>query len=68
MFFFVVKLVCKLYIQISTDERYLVDLHVQVGVGRWYDIQLVIVELGQQHVELYGPNKMWVNCNLEIGQ
>jgi hypothetical protein len=23
----------------------LVDLHVQAGVGRWYDMQLVIVEL-----------------------
>jgi hypothetical protein len=25
----------------------LVDLHVQVGVGRWYDMQLEIVELCQ---------------------
>jgi hypothetical protein len=57
---------CQLYIQIFTDMRYLVDLHIQVGVGRWYDMQLVIVELGQQHEELHDPNKMWVNCNLVI--
>jgi hypothetical protein len=62
----VVKLVCTLHIQISVDGRYLVDLHIQVGVGRWYDIQLVIVELGQQHEELHDPNKMWVNCNLVV--
>jgi hypothetical protein len=57
---------CQLYIQIFTDMRYLVDLHIQVGVGRWYDMQLVIVELGQQHEELHDPNKMWVNYNLVI--
>jgi hypothetical protein len=62
----VVKLVCTLHIQISTDRRYLVDLHVQVGVGMWYEMQLIIVELGQQHVELHGPNKMWVNYNLVV--
>jgi hypothetical protein len=54
----VVKLVCKLHIQISVDKRYLVNFHVQVRVGRWYDMQLVVVELGQQHIELHGPNKM----------
>jgi hypothetical protein len=58
--------VCIQHIQIFTDGRYLVDRHIQVGVGRWYDMQLDIVELGQQHEELYGPNKMWVNCNLEV--
>jgi hypothetical protein len=62
----VVKLVCILHIQIFVDGRYLVDLYVQVGVGRWYDMQLVIVELGQQHEELHDPNKMWVNCNLVV--
>jgi hypothetical protein len=60
------KLVCIQHIQISTDGRYLIDLHIQVRVGRWYDMQLDAVELGQQRVELYGPNKMWVNCNLII--
>jgi hypothetical protein len=60
------KLVCVHHIQISVDGRYLVDLHVQVGVGRWYDMQLDVVELGQQRVELHGPNKIWVNCNLPI--
>jgi hypothetical protein len=60
------KLVCIQYIQISTDERYLVDLHIQVGVGRWYDMQLDVVELGQQHEELHDPNKMWINYNFEI--
>jgi hypothetical protein len=39
----VVKLVGKLHIQISVDGRYLVDFHIQTGVGRWYDMQLVIV-------------------------
>jgi hypothetical protein len=58
--------VCIHHIQIFTDGRYLVDLHVQVGVGRWYDMQLDIVELGQQHGELHRPNKMWVNCNLVV--
>jgi hypothetical protein len=58
--------VCILHIQIFVDGRYLVDLYVQVGVGRWYDMQLVIVELGQQHEELHDPNKMWVNCNLVV--
>jgi hypothetical protein len=62
----VVKLVCTLHIQISANERYLVDIHVQVGVGRWYAMQLVVVELGQQHEELHGPNKIWVNYNLVV--
>jgi hypothetical protein len=43
----VVKLVYTLQIQISVDRRYLVDLHEQVRMGRSYDMQLVIVELGQ---------------------
>jgi hypothetical protein len=51
-------LLCTHHIQISADVRYLVDIHVQVGVGRWYDIQLDVVELGQQDEELHGPNKM----------
>jgi hypothetical protein len=55
------KLVCTPHIQISIDGRYLVDIHVQAGVERWYDMQLVVVELGQQHEELRDPNKMWVN-------
>jgi hypothetical protein len=54
------------HIQISVDGRYLVDLHVQVRVGRWYDMQLNVVELGEQSEELHGPNKMWVNYNLAI--
>jgi hypothetical protein len=58
--------VCTLHIQISPNGRYFVDFHVQIGVGRWYDIQLVIIELGQQHVKLHGPNKIWVNCNMEV--
>jgi hypothetical protein len=29
-------------------------------------MQLDGVELGQQRVELHGPNKMWVNCNLAM--
>jgi hypothetical protein len=29
-------------------------------------MQLDVVELGQQRVELYGSNKIWVNCNLAI--
>jgi hypothetical protein len=58
--------VCIQHIQIFVDGRYMVDLHVQVGVGRWYDTQLDVVELGQQCVELHDPNKMWVNCNLAI--
>jgi hypothetical protein len=29
-------------------------------------MQLDVVEPGQQHEELHGPNKMWVNCNLEV--
>jgi hypothetical protein len=62
----VVKLACTLHVQIFTDGRYLVDLHIQVRVGRWYDMQLDIVELGHQHKELHGPNKMWVNCNLVV--
>jgi hypothetical protein len=37
----------ELHIQISEDGRYLVDLHVQDGVRRWCDMQLVVVELGQ---------------------
>jgi hypothetical protein len=60
------KLLCTQHIQIFVDGRFLVDLHIQVGVGRWYDIQLDVVELGQQHEELHGPNKMWVNCNLIV--
>jgi hypothetical protein len=60
------KLVCTQHIQISADGRYLVDLHIQVRVGRWYDMQLDIVELGQQHEELHDHNKMWVNCNLVV--
>jgi hypothetical protein len=60
------KLTCIQYIQISANEIYLVDLHVQVRVGRWYDMQLDVVELGQLHEELHDPNKMWVNCNLEV--
>jgi hypothetical protein len=40
------KLACIQYIQISADVRYLVDLQIQVGVGRWYDMQLDVVELG----------------------
>jgi hypothetical protein len=58
--------VCKHHIQISADRRYLIDLHIQVRVGRWYDIQLDIIKLGQQHEELHGPNKIWVNSNLVI--
>jgi hypothetical protein len=58
--------VCIQHIQIFADERYLVDLHVQVRVGRWYDMQLHAVELGQQHEELHGLNKMWVNYNLVV--
>jgi hypothetical protein len=54
----VVQLVCTLHIQISAYGRYLVDLHVQVRVGRWYDMQLCIVKLGQQHEELHAPNRM----------
>jgi hypothetical protein len=27
---------------------------------------LNIVELGQQRVELYDPNKMWINYNIVI--
>jgi hypothetical protein len=46
--------------------RYLVDLHVQVGVRRWYDMQLNVVELDQQHEELHDPNNMWVNCFLAV--
>jgi hypothetical protein len=38
--------VCIQHIQIFADGRYLVDLHVQVGVGRWYDMLLDVVELG----------------------
>jgi sulfopyruvate decarboxylase TPP-binding subunit len=60
------KLACVQHIQISANGRYLVDLHVQVGVGRWYDMLLDVVELGQQRVELHDPNKMWLNCNLAI--
>jgi hypothetical protein len=60
------KLACIQHIQISADGRYLVDLHIQVRVGRWYDMQLDIVELGQQHEELHDPNKIWVNCNLKV--
>jgi hypothetical protein len=41
------KLVGIQHIQISTDGRYLIDLHIQVRVGRWYDMQLDVVELGQ---------------------
>jgi hypothetical protein len=29
-------------------------------------MELVIVELDQRHVELHGPNKMWVNFNPEV--
>jgi hypothetical protein len=29
-------------------------------------MQLNVVELGQQHEKLHDPNKMWVNCNLEV--
>jgi hypothetical protein len=29
-------------------------------------MQLVIVELGQQHEEQLGPNKIWVNCNVVV--
>jgi hypothetical protein len=36
----------------------LVDLHVQVGVRSWYDMQLDVVELGQQHEELHDSNKI----------
>jgi hypothetical protein len=54
----VVKLVCILHIQISAYGRYLVDFHVLVGVGRWYDMQLGIVGLSQQRVKLHGPNKI----------
>jgi hypothetical protein len=50
--------VCKLHIRISTDRRYLVDFHVQARVGRCYDMQLVVVELGLQHEELHDPIKM----------
>jgi hypothetical protein len=65
-FTLVEKLVCELHIQIFTDERYLVDFHVQVRVERWYDMQFIVVELGQQHIKPHGPNKVWVNWNLEI--
>jgi hypothetical protein len=44
----------------------MVDLHVQVGVEMWYDMQLDISKIGQQREELHGPNKMWVNCNLVV--
>jgi hypothetical protein len=57
---------CIKHIQFFIDGRYLVDLYIQGRVGRWYDMQLDIVELGQQHEELHGTNKMWVNCNLEV--
>jgi hypothetical protein len=60
------KLTCIQHIQISANGIYLVDLHVQVRVGRWYDMQLDVVELGLLHEELHDPNKMWVNCNLEV--
>jgi hypothetical protein len=53
-----VKLVCIQHTQIYVDGRYLVDFHVQVGVGRWYDIQLNIVVLGQQRVGLHDPTKI----------
>jgi hypothetical protein len=52
------KLVCIQHIQIFADGRYLINLHEQVGVERWYDMQLDVVELGRQCVELHGPNKM----------
>jgi hypothetical protein len=42
------KLTCIQHIQIFVDGRYLVDLHVQIRVGKWYDMQLDVVELGQQ--------------------
>jgi hypothetical protein len=58
--------VCIQHIQIVADGIYLVDLHIQVGVGRWYDMQLNVVKLDQQHEELHDPNKMWINCNLVI--
>jgi hypothetical protein len=60
------KLVCTQHNKISIYGRYLVDLHIQVGVGRWYDMQLDVVELRQQYEELQGPSKMWVNCNFVV--
>jgi hypothetical protein len=54
------------HIQISAYGRYLVDLHVRVGVVRWYDMHLDVVELGHQYEELHGLNKVWINCNLIV--
>jgi hypothetical protein len=48
---------CIYHIQISADGRYLVDLHIQVGVGRWYGMQLDVVELGQRRVKLHAPTR-----------
>jgi hypothetical protein len=47
----------------TVGYRSLLQRHIVVV---WYGMQLDVVELGQQCVELHGPNKMWVNYNLVI--
>jgi hypothetical protein len=50
--------VCIQHIQFFAYGRYLVDFYVQVEMGRWYDMHLGVVVLGQQRVGLHDPNKM----------
>jgi hypothetical protein len=41
---------------IFADRKCLEHYHVLDITGRWYDMQLVTIELDQQHVRLHDPN------------
>jgi hypothetical protein len=54
----VVKLVHILRTRISDDGKCLEHYHILNIVGKCYDMQLVAIELDQQHVKLYDPNNL----------
>jgi hypothetical protein len=43
--------------QISAYGKCLEHYHVQDIAGKCYDMQLIAIELGQQHVRLHDPNR-----------
>ena len=48
--------------QIYTKGTYLVDSHVLTAMGRFHDMLLVVVGLGQQRAELRDPNMTKAIC------
>ena len=53
--------------QIYANGKYLVDSHVLTAMGRFHDMLLVVVGLGQQRAELRDPsNLQFINIGLAM--